>query len=262
MISLKNSKLALLWLIRRYGPISINEIFDNTKKWKDEGIPPEVAQILDYTSLRHMALRDIDTLEAAGLVRREIKNQNIGWDDRKISTTDELGRIQDLFGISLSRKLRTGAADFYVDAFPIFGAPLSLHKNWARVFVAMPFLQDLKPVYQDHILPSVLSLGVTCKRGDDFFSANNIMDEVWSAIFHSELCIVDCTGRNPNVFYELGIAHTLGRKAILIAQSINDIPFDIRQYRVIVYSYTPPGMKEFEAALKKTITTELGLADA
>jgi hypothetical protein len=131
--------------------------------------------------------------------------------------------------------------------------------RWSKIFVAMPFLPELKPVYDDHILKVTKELGVSCKRGDDFFSGDSIMNEVWSAIYHSEVCIVDCTGRNPNVFYELGIAHTLGRKAILIAKSIDDIPFDVRHLRTIIYEYTPPGMAEFEGKLKKTLQHELNI---
>ena len=143
---------------------------------------------------------------------------------------------------------------------PIFGEPKKDLKDvWADLFVIMPFQEELKPVYTDHILKVAKELGLSCERGDDFFSTQAIIDEIWAATYFSKLCIADCTGRNPNVFYELGIAHTVGKPVILLAQSIDDIPFDIRHRRAIIYTYTPPGMKKFEEDLQKTLQSELSL---
>lgn len=140
---------------------------------------------------------------------------------------------------------------------PIFGVPQESLKNfWADIFMIMPFRDELNPVYTDHILKVVNTLGLSCERGDDFFSSQSIIDEIWAAICFSKLCIADCTGRNPNVFYELGMAHTVGKTVILITQSIEDIPFDIRHRRSIIYEYTPRGMEKFESTLRKTLENE------
>ncbi|MHC5853121.1 hypothetical protein [Nostoc sp.] len=147
-----------------------------------------------------------------------------------------------------------------LDLSPIFGEPKKSLKNvWADLFVIMPFRDDLKPVYTDHIRKVASEMGLSCERGDDFFSTHTIVDEIWAATYFSKLCIADCTGRNPNVFYELGVAHTIGRPVILLAQSIDDIPFDIRHRRSIIYTYTPRGMKDFEETLHKTLKSELSL---
>ena len=121
----------------------------------------------------------------------------------------------------------------------------------------MPFTDELKPVYEDHVKAVTQRLGLTAVRADVFFAANSIMSDVWNAINQARILIADCTGRNPNVFYELGIAHTLGKPVILIAQSADDIPFDIRHIRTIVYNFTPRGMRDFESAVAATLETEL-----
>ncbi|MBZ0303585.1 MAG: hypothetical protein K8J31_27850 [Anaerolineae bacterium] len=126
---------------------------------------------------------------------------------------------------------------------------------WPDVFVLMPFDVTLKPVYEDHIRTVVTGIGMSVGRADDFFTSGTIVAEIWTAINRASILIADCTGRNPNVFYEIGIAHTLGKQTILIAQSIDDIPFDLRHRRVITYRYDPRGMKEFEDILQKTIQT-------
>ncbi len=68
----------------------------------------------------------------------------------------------------------------------------------------------------------------------------------------------DCTGRNPNVFYEIGIAHTLGREVILITQSDNDIPFDLRHLRYVRYLNNAQGLGDLTAALQGRLQTIIG----
>jgi len=94
-------------------------------------------------------------------------------------------------------------------------------------------------------------------RADDFFGARSIMSDVWLAINDAQLIIADCTGRNPNVFYEIGIAHTIGKPTILLTQTLDDIPFDLQHLRCIVYDYTPRGMKQFNEELTQTLQVEL-----
>jgi hypothetical protein len=85
------------------------------------------------------------------------------------------------------------------------------------------------------------------------------MSDIWAAICAARIVIADCTGRNPNVFYEIGIAHAVGKPVVLITQDVNDIPFDISHIRYIIYEYTAAGMKLLKKKLEETIKTELGL---
>jgi hypothetical protein len=134
-----------------------------------------------------------------------------------------------------------------------FGQPVA-SKLWPDVFVAMPFADELEPIYRDHITKVVKTkCKVSLGRADDFYTNHAIMQDVWSAIFNAKVIIADCTGRNPNVFYEIGMSHTLERPTILIAQKSDDIPFDIRHVRAIIYTYTPRGMVDFERKLEETL---------
>ena len=121
----------------------------------------------------------------------------------------------------------------------------------------MPFAAEFRPVYDDHLKAVATRLGVSIERADDFFAAGSVVLDVWNAIAHARLLIADCTGRNPNVFYELGVAHTLGKPVVLIAQNVDDMPFDVRHMRTIAYEFTPRGMQSFETVLEKTLATEL-----
>ena len=124
-------------------------------------------------------------------------------------------------------------------------------------FVLMPFDNELAPVYQDHIRAAVESQGLTCVRADELFSPGQVMEQIWEQMNRAGLIIVDLTDKNPNVFYELGIVHTLGKPVILMTQSEDDVPFDLRHLRFIEYEYTPHGCHQLEEDLRKAVQSVL-----
>jgi len=113
--------------------------------------------------------------------------------------TDKLGEIQSVLGVSISRLIEDIDKDT-IRANPIFGEPTDLHTS--DVFVIMPFKDNFDPIYYDHIQPVCDELELSCKRSDDIFDPNNIIEDIWRLIYNSQLIIADCTNRNPNVFYE------------------------------------------------------------
>ena len=117
----------------------------------------------------------------------------------------------------------------------------------------MPFAVELQSIYDDHIKNIAQELNMSVARADDFFTTQVVMEEIWVAIANSRIMIADCTDRNPNVFYEIGIAHSIGKPVILITQNPEDVPFDLRYRRYIKYVYTPRGIKDFEERLRKTL---------
>ncbi len=126
-------------------------------------------------------------------------------------------------------------------------------------FVLMPFGDpDLQTVYEDHVRPMVEGQGLRCLRSDDLYSTRAIVEDIWEGINRAQVIIAELTGRNPNVFYELGICHTIGKEVIPITQSMKDVPFDLRHRRCIVYEYTPRGCKELEERLASTLEAVSG----
>jgi hypothetical protein len=172
-----------------------------------------------------------------------------------IRVTELLAKLQKALDLSL-----TFLASFdrrqIMAVEPLFGLPGTLAEG-LDVFVLMPFKPDMLPVYEDSIKPTCASLNLTVERGDDFFTANAVVEDIWKAIVNAHLIVADCTDRNPNVFYEIGLAHTLGKETILITQREEDIPFDLRHLRYILYQFTPRGMKEFETKFKQTVQSVL-----
>ena len=183
---------------------------------------------------------------AAKLAKRELEIEAV--------LTERIPDLQGAIGLSVTQLLDDTRAD-WIRARPVFGRPKGTPTS--DVFVLMPFKAEFLPIYDDHIKPVCERQNLSCKRADDFFGSKTIIDDVWELIANSKILVADCTDRNPNVFYELGIAHTLGKKVIIITQSGDDIPFDIRHIRYVKYDYTPRGMKTFESNLSAFIGEEL-----
>lgn len=121
----------------------------------------------------------------------------------------------------------------------------------------MPFDAGFDDVYAS-IRQAADNAGLRCRRADDIWEHAAIIQDVVALIDRSRVVICDCTGRNPNVFYEAGIAHTLGREVILITQNANDIPFDLRHLRYIPYLNNGEGRLALTAALQARLQTILG----
>lgn len=104
------------------------------------------------------------------------------------------------------------------------------------VFVLMPFDESFDDVYQLGIRPACESAGSYCERVDEQIFAESILTRIYNQIAKSDLIVADMTGRNPNVFYEVGYAHALGKTVILLTSTSDDIPFDFKHYPHIIYS--------------------------
>jgi len=142
---------------------------------------------------------------------------------------------------------------------PIFGAAeYSIDPRLA--FVLMPFSKDLTEIYQTFVKPTVETFDLVCRRADDIKSNKAIMQDIWKSICEARIIIADLSRLNPNVMYELGIAHTLGKETILIYQESETetkFPFDLSHIRQIRYKNDITGGKRLEQELKETLNSVL-----
>ena len=120
-------------------------------------------------------------------------------------------------------------------------------------FVLMPFDKKFDPVYMTCILPTLTKRKWICTRADRIFEPREIMLLIWEQVLRVDLIIADLTGRNANVFYELGYAHALHKNSVLITQSIEDVPFDLRHRQMIKYAATAKGYRALKESLKNYV---------
>ena len=121
------------------------------------------------------------------------------------------------------------------------------------IFVLMPFADEYKEIYDDVIKPLVEEMGLKSLRADEIFGLGAIMEDILKMIAKARIIIADVTERNPNVFYELGISHTVKNDVIIITQTMDDVPFDLQHLRCIEYSQTLRGSLDLRSQLKSTI---------
>lgn len=112
-----------------------------------------------------------------------------------------------------------------------------------QAFLMMPFSEKWSSAVHMALVELMHEQGVKTVRADDLFG-ENIVEDIWTGIIRSAYVIADVTGRNPNVFYELGIAHAVGKRTLLLTQNVEDIPFDTRHLRHVVYSNDLSGLQK------------------
>jgi hypothetical protein len=133
----------------------------------------------------------------------------------------------DLFRVLYRRKL----------AQKVQPTVFQLSKNPVKpklVSLMMPFSAEFTRVY-DTLKSKIEAAGFQCCRADDIWVHSHIMQDILELICTSRVVICDLSGKNPNVLYEAGIAHTLGKEVILLTQHMEDVPFDLRALRCITY---------------------------
>jgi len=122
-------------------------------------------------------------------------------------------------------------------------------------FIMMPFGDSyLNQYYREIVKPAVEELGIEVVRADDIYGVRSVIEDIFCGIKNADILIADVTGKNPNVNYELGAAHMLNKDVIIIAQSMEDVPFDYKHRRIITYDTKNVNFaQKLKHAVQKTI---------
>jgi hypothetical protein len=125
-------------------------------------------------------------------------------------------------------------------------------------FVLMPFDEKFNSIY--NTIKEIVEddeFALNCKRADEIFTIGVIIEDIWDYIQKARILVAELTEKNPNVFYELGLAHAMNKEVILITQNVDDIPFDLRHHRYIVYENSIDGAEKLKEVLKNTLRGQL-----
>jgi hypothetical protein len=114
-------------------------------------------------------------------------------------------------------------------------------KEGDSCFVMMPFAGPVGGYYKTIYEPAIVKAGLKAVRADDdIFSVGKIIDQICQAIVDARVLVAELSGRNANVFYELGLAHALKKPVVLVSSNMADVPFDVKHIRVILYDMNDP----------------------
>lgn len=118
----------------------------------------------------------------------------------------------------------------------------------------MPFGAWFDRYYQEIYVPAIKEAGFEPVRADELFTTGSVVEQIWEQIEKAKLLLADLSGKDPNVFYELGLAHAAKKPVVFTASQVDDVPFDLRHLRVIIYEVREP---EWAARLKQSVTDYL-----
>jgi hypothetical protein len=203
-----------------------------------------------------------------------------GW--RPLATTGQLENLQPGRDYVLQISLRGQELKVLVDdvpvmqhlmAHPLEGRQVGLiaagsqevsfsdfdvRSDMPRAFVVMQFAEPYDTFYREVIQPQIKAAKFEVVRIDEKAGPGIIFQDIQREIEQAEIVIAEITPANPNVFYELGYAHALGKPTILLAQRDSKLPFDIRSYRVVFYNDTIGGKGEVERDLRRHLEAIAG----
>jgi|GEM_PF-2460399 len=139
-----------------------------------------------------------------------------------------------------------------ITCYPIFKSPIP-KINESLCFVLMPFKEEWSDeVWLNLIRPAVENMGLSCLRADSTHGLS-IIEDIWTSMNQCAFIIADLSNVNPNVMYEMGIVHTIGKPNILITQDISKKPFDVGHLRQYEYEVTPSGVSRFTSKIQEVI---------
>jgi chaperonin GroEL len=126
-------------------------------------------------------------------------------------------------------------------------------------FVLIPFKEPFLEYYEEVIKVAAGATGLKAGNAGEVYGNAPIIQDIWRSIWKAAIVIADVTDRNPNVNYELGICHALGVPTILITQRMDDVPFDYRHRRCILYDTSAVNWDgKLRDKIAKTIRAVLG----
>lgn len=172
------------------------------------------------------------------LMRRSIESQMYGLNEKLLATEDRWRDVNHLLISSQNRQ--PDVADPAKQSLPsavlssVGISPDDLTVERDLIFVLTPFHPTHKKQFE--VIASVCSsLGLKAMRGDEEFVSGDVFPHILRLIARARIVVANVDGRNPNVFYELGIAHAMGKPTILVAPTPDDVPFDIRTKRLVLF---------------------------
>lgn len=170
-----------------------------------------------------------------------------GWSDVNHLVLDSISRLDKKSDLSSNQNLERNR---FLESLGVNSVNKKIKNK--KVFVLTPFHNRYQETYN---LVSMIcnKVGLNCSRGDEEFIRGGVLSHIIKEIADSSIIIANIDGRNPNVFYEMGIAHALDKDVIILSSSITDVPFDLSSQRLIIWN----NANELNEQLNSTLTKVL-----
>lgn len=190
------------------------------------------------------AVRDSYESQIARL-SKEMTATNDRWRDANhlvLSGQKNIEQPQVADHTAFLQSFRLTAADYVVDP--------------KLIVVLTPFADDEYDTFRT-IKAACERGGFRCIRGDEEYTPSDILGHIVRLVVKARIIIANVDSRNPNVFYELGIAHALSKQTILVSRNLTEVPFDIKGFRILTWTTQDDLRDGIQTNVLKALTSEL-----
>jgi hypothetical protein len=232
--------------------IWVREVLDelNRRQSPDNMPSREVVKIIEYLlHPDHFLFNEkVDREKAIEAVTASLKTNELTISEQANGTIKVLPLNGEFVSTAYDETPTVRVITFKPSVFQVPDKKL----NEKLISVMMPFNANFSGTY-DAITRVTEHMSLECLRADDIWNNSTFIQDIFDLIFCSKVVVVDFTGKNPNVMYETGIAHTLGKTVIPITQSLDDIPSDLGHHRALKYYPNEEGLKNLSNELYKRL---------
>ncbi len=230
----------------------VREVLDelNRRQSPDNMPSPEMVKVIEYLLHPDHFLFDdnVDRDKALEAVTSSLKTNALTISVQANGTVRLLPENGEFVSTSFKVPPTERVITFKPSVFQVPAKKL----NEKLISVMMPFNVGFNGTYSA-ITRVADYMSLECKRADDIWDNSTFIQDIFDLIFCSKVVVVDFTGKNPNVMYETGIAHTLGKTVIPITQSLDDIPSDLGHHRALKYYPNEEGLRNLSNELYKRL---------
>lgn len=160
---------------------------------------------------------------------------------RRANLLDESGGRSKLIDIGREDPVGIATVNAPARSTDVTGSEKTIKPVDGSCFVVQPFAEPYGGYYETLFRPAIEKAGLRPLRADaEIFGTGKIIDQIWRGIRSASVLLAELTTKNANVYYELGLAHALGKPVVLVAANESDVPFDLRHIRVVYYDREDP----------------------
>lgn len=162
-------------------------------------------------------------------------------------------RLEEHLAKHYSPSKQVSVAETYMKLLESAG--LNNKKEKPHIFVAMPFSPEFEDVFIFGIQEPVQQAGLLCERVDIDIFTGDIVERIKTRIETAKLVVADLTGANANVYLEVGYAWGCKVKTLLLCRNPDELKFDVKGQRCVIYSSINDLRKKLSYELKILVDT-------
>jgi len=257
------NELTLYWLIKQHSPVSIDQLISRLIIANNMNIPSNLIKLRDQLPENPLQMRVkieamLDILIENNLIEIVSSDEDIATTSMlrypsniKLQSKKPTEKVLRLLSIDIQQYLNFDGPTQLVQ--PIFGSPPSRYAATTDIFAFAP--NHRMNMYLDQLLDIADDLDLICRHVPDIEKLDTFgMQYIWASLLNCRICIADLSNSHANVLYLLGVAHTIGCRTILLADTEEDVPSHLLNSTFLTYEISDDGLEKLHDDLWKLVS--------